>query len=349
MPGTSSFYLQTDVASLGITDPSKAKVFAYYTPSNTTYSDANPDSFILDGPRTILTRLSTATAASGQILSMDPPARDSLYSIQFNGPYVSCNAGNSTVVSLTDFFLERKNIALQKDFLNETFAYYAFVPAFGTYHEFDSVLDNGTYLTAIDQPRLQEKPINATNELYVKFFRYLRDQYGSLILDALQQPIAQPQYVVCRLWNASYDLTFAFNNTQSVKQNSLALLNQVQYPSIHLTETSDLIQLSFSAFFWGLCDQLVGSIGLISSTKDDNSIPTYSSISTGIEHNSLLGSNDLDYFFDLNHRLQNISYGRLSPQRFLDKALAQNKTLPALIESLSFNTTVSLLSDPILT
>jgi hypothetical protein len=56
----------------------------------------------------------------------------------------------------------------------------------------------------------------------------------------------------------------------------------------------------------------------------------YSSIASNIEHTSLLGSNDLDYFFDLNSEV-NSTYTTeypLSPQRILDKALAQNPTVP---------------------
>ena len=254
------------------------------------------------------------------------------------------------MAGVTDALLKQKSPALQKDSLNETFAYYAFVPSFGNYDGFNGLTFNGTNFTALDEPRLQEKPMNATNELWMKFYRYLRDMDGNLILDAQHQRIVEPQYVVCNLWNASYHLNFSFiNGTQNVTNNSITLVNKVQYPNIEPSEASNLVQLSYSAFFWALCDQVVGSIGLLSNTKNATPIPTYGSISTNIEHTSLLGSNDLDYFFDLNSEVLNVSNTVLSPPRRADKALAQNQTLPALIEQLSFNMTVGLLNEPLLT
>ncbi len=78
-------------------------------------------------------------------------------------------------------------------------------------------------------------------------------------------------------------------------------------------------------------------------------IPEYSTIDTPLEHSSVLGSKDLDYFFDLNEEVNsNPPNFTLSDQRLLDKALAQNQSLPFLIEHLAFNITMSLMNDPLL-
>lgn len=72
-----------------------------------------------------------------------------------------------------------------------------------------------------------------------------------------------------------------------------------------------------------------------------------------ISRTSLLGSLDLDAFFDLDE-VNNLyskpeGNGSLSEQRLMDKAMAKNRTLDVLIEELSFNISVGLMWDPLLT
>lgn len=90
-------------------------------------------------------------------------------------------------------------------------------------------------------------------------------------------------------------------------------------------------------------------MGFYNSTTANASIPAFSSLDTYIEHNSLLGSNDLGYFFDMNKLLYwNNTEEALSDQHLRDKDLAKNQTLEYLIEELAFNITISLMSDPLL-
>jgi len=348
------------VHCLDIRNSSEAHRFAYYTPANTSVSDADPNSYIFDGPRSVLTRLSAATASYGQILPISPPFSETSYSLTFDGPYVNCasgnaNAFNSTVQGFVDLFLQKMNSSLHQSSLGEQFAYYAFVPSFDVDVEgSNTAFFNGTGLTALDQPRLQEQPGNATNELWMTFYRYLTDGNGNYVLDANQNKIPEQMYGVCSLWNATYDLNFSYDaGLQNVTNNTITLRNPVAYPTTNYQEDSDLVQLSYSAVFWVITDQLVGSMGLVdytNSTQNGTSTPGYGSIDTNIEHNILLGSNDLDYFFDLNSEVYNNTNTNqpLSDQRLLDKALAQNQSLPYLIEQLSFNVTVSLMNDPLL-
>ena len=339
--------------SAGISNATKGKYFAYYTPLNMTDPAARNDSFSLSGPRSILARLSTATAASGQILPITPPFPNSSYSIQFVGPYVSCDTANSTVEQFLDAFLKQYDGALQQDSLNKTWAYYAFVPTFDRDDDLSTIELNGTSISAMDQTRLQQKPWNATNELWMKFTRYLRDDHGNLVFDEGQRKIPEPKYVSCNLWNASFNTKFSYESwNQTIQFNDITLLNPVSYPSVQPDQSSDLAQLSYASFFWALSDQVVGSMSAINSTQNSSTVRIYASISTGIERNSLLGSNDLDYFFDLasSKTFEVASHAgfQLSDQRLADKALARNRTLPDLIQELSANMTVSLLSDTFL-
>jgi hypothetical protein len=83
----------------------------------------------------------------------------------------------------------------------------------------------------------------------------------------------------------------------------------------------------------------------------DSDQSKFSVIDTAISCTSLLGSSDLDVFFDLNKNLSWYSDNttQRSDQRLQDEALARNRTLDVLIEELSFNVTVSLLHNELLT
>jgi hypothetical protein len=331
------------VLSLDITNNTEAHRFAYYTPLNNTYANAINNSYSFDGPRSILTRISTATTSFGQILPINHTYSDSSYSIQFLGPYVNCTSANSTVGDIINAFLQNINETMKEDSLAFLDAYYAFVPSFDSdVSGSTTLLINGRNITALDQPRLQQQPGNATNELWMKFYRYLTDANGNR-----NKSLPQPMFLVCSLCNASYDLNFKFQGgVQSVQNKNITLLNPVGYPINNPNEPSDLVQMSYSAVFWVLADQMVGSMGL--NVNSLTGVPAYSSIATNIEHNSVLGSNDIDYFFDLNSEVYGTNTSTLSDQRLMDKAMAQNQSLPFLTQQLSFNITMSLMNDPLL-
>lgn len=344
-------FVDAGVHSLDIVNSSESDRFAYFTPANTTALDANINSSIFDGPRSILTRLSTATTSFGQILPISPPFGDSAYSIQFGAPSVMCNAANSTVVDAINAYIANLTKTLSQSSsgeLSEQVAYAAFVPSFDT-DPSNSIFFDGINITALDQPRLQEQPGNASNEIWLFYYRYTIDESGDYVLDPNITDTLVPMYSVCNLWNSTYDLGFSFNaGQQTVTNNSITRHNLVAYPQYEPNQPSDTVQFAFSALFWVLADQLVGSMGLVNRTQNGISKADYGSIDSNIEHNVLLGSNDLDYFFDLNSEVNNGTEYPLSDQRLLDKALAQNQTLPFLIEQLFFNITISLMNDPLL-
>ena len=107
---------------------------------------------------------------------------------------------------------------------------------------------------------------------------------------------------VCRLFNASYDVNFVFEaGNQTIQRNAdLDVLNEIQYPVDDPFTPTNYAAHSYTAFMWVLTDQLVGSMGF---WIDNTTHRKFSSISTPIEHNSLLGSVDLDPFFDYNDAL----------------------------------------------
>lgn len=321
---------------LAIADSSVGGKFAYSPP---TYSDER--NFVDDGkktfagPRTILTLISTATASLGQILPIKAPYNNSTYSIRFYGPIVQCHTANSSVATHIASLLQDK-MAVRLGTAKETVnVYYGFVPA----------VDDSGKVTALDRNRLQT-PSNGTNQLWMAVLRYAIDTGGNRIQER--------HYQVCQLYNATYNLRLEWDRGTQNVQGSYKVLEEVNFPNDRSDAAADMSQHAYSAFLWALTDQLVGAFSWF--VEEDQSkpylSPEFGVIDTSIQHTSLLGSSDLDMFFDLNenngwYKVENT--GTLSNQRAQDKLLERNRTLKALIEELSFNLTASLLHNELLT
>jgi len=112
----------------------------------------------------------SGTASTGEILSINPPYNRSSYSIQFDGPYVTCSLANSTVREFIDALLEKRRSTVEGTFIELVNAYYAFEPSFDvTAVNNDTVTVNGVNLTPLLEPRMQ-RPGNGTNELWATFW-----------------------------------------------------------------------------------------------------------------------------------------------------------------------------------
>ncbi|KAJ4175642.1 hypothetical protein NW755_014825 [Fusarium falciforme] len=306
--------------------------FAYSPPWNSTTTKFKDDtSRIFTGPRTILTLLSTATACSGEILPIEAPSNHSVYSIDFYGPIVQCQGANSTVIPLINSLLKEYMAAPKSKALQHDSAYFGFVPAVNSTGD----------LVALSQPRYQE-PSNGTNELWMTFQRYVFNETGHRVRTRAWQ--------VCRLYNATYDLRLEWDHGVQSVTGSYTVYEEVGFPRDGPNEVSNMASHAYAAFMWALTDQLVGSFAWFrqENISDTNPSPgaaaQFGSIESPIRQNSVLGSVDLDVFFDFNG-----IYGLyvsdnetdMSAQRLQDKSLARNRTLAVLIEELSFNMTCS--------
>ncbi|KAF3941336.1 hypothetical protein ABW19_dt0203384 [Dactylella cylindrospora] len=78
----------------------------YFEHSRDDTLDQNPDddSELLEwvGYRSIISRLTTAAAASAEILPLQMPAINSTYEIKFYGPYVECEEANETIAKVIE-------------------------------------------------------------------------------------------------------------------------------------------------------------------------------------------------------------------------------------------------------
>ncbi|KAK5740028.1 hypothetical protein LTR17_004925 [Elasticomyces elasticus] len=188
------------------------------------------------------------------------------------------------------------------------------------------------------------------------YYRYETDSDGSYILDIDGNRVAQKQYSSCSLWTTTHTTGLSFDNRfQGIRNVSMEDHNPIAYPAYDASQPSNLAQHSYTAIFSILTDLLVGEMGFVTSTAPNSEAnSSVGAINSPIARTSLVGSNDLDYVFALNRYTQGTPLSKvsvpyqLSDQRLLDKALAQNQTLPFLVEQLVFNITMSMMNDPLL-
>jgi hypothetical protein len=324
-----------------IADSHYGSMFAYSPPifrGTTQYNDDVSRYFA--GARTILNTISTATASLGEILPLSSPYNTSVYSIDFYAPIVKCTDANSTEQTLIEGFLQGE-MTNQKDLTRKETdnAFFCFVTT-----------SSSGQLKPVSKPR-QQTPSNGTNQLWMTFLRYTGN------VNDVGDRVKERRYQVCRLFNSTYHVTISRDRGFQSVSGTYDVHEEVPYPNDKPGSVSNMAQHAYTAFMSQLSDLLLGSLSWEESANyttisSDTSGPSqFAAINSQISRTSLLGSSDLDVFFNLDedHRLYATQNFTLSEQRLQDKALAKNRTLDVLIEELSFNTTVSLMHDPFLT
>lgn len=309
-----------------------------------TRQNIDDHSRIFAGPRTQLSLLSTATSSLGVILPADLPYNNSAYSVSFSGPIVRCQEAEATSQAQINDHLRESMSGVWGSAKENDSAYFAFVPTRNA--------SNG--LTAVWHPR-QQTPSTPLNELWLTFMRPKINDSG--------ERIKERHFQVCLPYDASYDIRISqYHGVQNVTAN-YTIGDAIPYPADALGYPSNLTQHAYSAFMWVLCDQLVGKMAWYAEPNETASHTTpsvqgasqFGVIESPISRTSLLGSFDLDAFFEFDEEKglyedQNVSrIFNFSDQRLKDKGLAKNRTLDVLIEELSFNTTISLMHNALLT
>lgn len=330
-----------------IANASEAHRFAYSPPiSQGTIQYLDDESRIFTGPRTQLNLITTATSSLGEILSADLPFNNSAYSISFFAPIVQCKEAHDIEAKKIDDFLI-DGMATAEDNRRETdSAFYSFVPTY----------KSTGHLTAIWHPRSQT-PSKPMNELWMTFLRPTIDKNGTRI---------KPRhYQICKPYNASYELSISqFHGVQKVSGN-YTVGDAIPFPQDSPNIPSNMPVHAYTAFMWSLSDQLVGKFAWFteppspSSFLPNSTAPQSASqfgvIDSPIQRTALLGSRDLDAFFEFDEEKKlyaDKDMSRvfdLSDQRLRDKRLAGNRTLAVLVEELSFNVTVGMLHNRLLT
>ncbi|KAI4941785.1 hypothetical protein J4E86_010296 [Alternaria arbusti] len=322
-----------------IANASEAHRYTYSPPSRpgtTQYFDDK--NRIFTGPRTVMNLLATATSSLGAILPLDLPFNNSAYAVGFYAPVIRCSQANETEEHAIDAFLQEGMAAVDGTLIETDNAYFSFVPT-----------HNSTGgLTAVSHPR-QHVPSKPMNELWMSFLRPIINDQG--------ERVKLRQYQICRPHNASYSLQISqYHGLQNVS-GKYEVGETISFPDEGPDEISNMTQHAYTAFMWVMCDQLVGKLAWLKDTSisDKQAAAQYGVIDSPIQRTSLLGSADLDAYFEFDeekvlYKGQNMSTAlKLSDQRLQDKAMARNRTLDVLIEELSFNLTVSMMHNRLLT
>lgn len=236
---------------------------------------------------------------------------------------------------------KRRRFAVDESVMEVENSYFAFVPDLSK-----SGTDTNAGVIQVANHSDTNGAAHGSNELWLKFQRYYDDPDGKT---------AHPHTLQCRLYNTSYQASFSFvQGVQSVQWKDLKPLNIIPYPDGPSSSDQKEMEMAYTAFMWTLSDQLTGSMGFYRNITANASTGAdiFSHITTGIQETALLGSSDLQSFFDYNHKLypskNGTSSGKVSDQRAEDIALARNRTFDVLIEELSANITLSLLSSDLL-
>lgn len=345
----------TDVFSLNISDPNQAHRYSYTVPS---HGSSRPDDQLFLRPRTILARLAVAAATTGQVLETDsfsqifvdssqilsitPPFPNATYEIEFFGPVVKCKDASANVAKQIHDATERSKSAVDKSVKEIQNSYFAFVPDLSK-----AGIDANAGVIQVANHSDTNGAARGSNELWLRFQRYQADPNGPAVL--------RSHSLQCQLYNTSYQVDFSFvQGVQSIQWKELKPLNIIPYPDGPSSSDQKEMEMAYTAFMWTLSDQLTGSIGFYSNitASASSGADSFSDITTGLQETALLGSSDLQSFFDYNHNLypskQGTSSGKVSDQRAEDIALARNRTFDVLIEELSANITLSLLSSDLL-
>jgi hypothetical protein len=324
--------------SLGINQPNKTAVWV-------SANGSNNRSEILTGPRTIIQRLSIATAATGEILSISAPFLNSTYQLTFDGPGVECENASPLEAQIINSQIQAQVSAQEATSITHEINYFAFIPVLTPGgNESNPSLPFPGYLVSAILGNRPEQPVNATNELWIAFSTYSN---GSSCWNPANWGL---QYMVCRLVGFSYTVDFKFENGVQTITGSNHTLGKVRYPQVNGSMTSNLTQFAYSAYMWAFSNQIIGSMGLYSEKLANGSAGSpFSQIQTQIQDTILLGSSDLDVFFDREH-LWTGGSPKCNPigQRQQDIGLARNESLSILIPELSFNTTMTYFSNELL-
>lgn len=304
------------------------------------FTTADDKRLLFAGPRTIVSRLVTATATNGVILALDPPYANATYTVNFDGPAIKCDTANATIAQIIDNLRNEADQNHAKDVTPIATRYYAFVPVLSGARNLSSPNQG---ISAISSARLQA-PVEGSNELWMVYSKY-SEGYDAL---PLRDRPTEDEYKTCRLHRASYTFDLAFQEiVQDSKLIKQDILEAVAYPNQGDLQSDDLkIRHAYSAVMWAISDLIIGKMGNYDISDDTFGGRTnFSEINTQIAHTSLLGTSDLRVFFDKN-RDWNVAP---SPQTAQDVALAKNKRLVDLIEELTLNVTMSFMHNPLLT
>ena len=334
---------QTHVMHVPTLDISRAESFREY--AYTVNGTRSGQKYL--GARSIIARLASASATTGQILPMVAPTPNSTYQQTFFAPYVQCERSNNEARPQLEAMIRRATETLGPSIEIISTDYFAAVPSISNETIPPSQPVLAANLTVDGAGR-------ASNELFISIPQYsdTRPTVSSHLV---------PRYYTCSLVNASYRVRFRRpNGIRGAQIPDRTILNSVPYPSLASSDAAPELDMAYSTIMWALSTQLQGSITFqrdrntttagADGGPGDSAGSIYSNIDTDMARTILLGASELDGHFRTNHALganANHSSG-FSPQRIQDKIYTGNRSFLELPPELSSNVTLSFFVDPLL-
>ncbi|MCJ1464533.1 hypothetical protein MMC07_003146 [Pseudocyphellaria aurata] len=291
------------------------------------------------GPSLLLARIASASAATGDIfrIAKPLPGPNMTYQIGLHIPAIKCENSSSAVARNTtaaaviaagaggnssvpfDFgaldmsLLRYDNISYGRD--NR-----------GNYFEITSWLSIGYFAMIPQYDERMNRPWDRDGD------GYALNQLWIVVADHDDVNSTNPLFLTCTLWNVSSFFNISYkDDVQSVQRENFTYVNEVE-PDTHLWGTNP----TYTAFFRAVCDQLVGLIAVFSYEPYLYSVRN----EANIKATTLAGASE--FVLMMRNLSQRIMQTR---SRYQEDLPSLNKSLSALIEELSLNSTINLLSD----
>lgn len=294
------------------------------------------DDFTPEGPSNYLARIISASAASGDIASIVKPFQGTnmTYQTEFFLPSIKCETSSPRMALATTMA-----------------AVNASVKAFNSMMSLrmPEVEMNNTDMSNLDMHSLEYRDRGGEHtSLRIGYFATVSDDDCSstreefapktvlwiAIADHGTDNDTIPQFLNCKLWNASLSLNVSFlGNVQFLRPENYTFVNEVHpredaYPPGQVVNLADL---AYTAFFMGISQQLTGFVLKYRS---------YVLNQAKIQDTTLTGAPE---FVAMMRNFSETNAGN-----FLPASPSLNKSLSALIQELSLNVSLNMLTDSVL-
>jgi len=332
--------------------------------------------WVYKGPQHAVSKIATATAAQGNILSFPAPYPNSTWDLDFAGPAIRCgdmdNRTKTQVIDQIVSYVRSEECIVSLEYLSWT-------PANHSYHLPMHILnDNRTFIHETVGPVSydgESSVRNATLTIYVMAFpgmksyiqRYAGGQEKRGVIGVSQQ-IANLKMISCKLHNATYRTNFSFSDgAQSVTVLNRSLHNHVygvgtvvnredHLYTEYAYDTTNVRRLAYQSVLDAFGQILVGRLHTTLETKGLERVKT-SIMSTILSETSELASFD-NYGSKMNQGLQ-VSVEKLledksskvvgfPPSVIVPTIRDTRLRLENALEGLFQNITISLMTAPLL-
>lgn len=295
--------------------------------------------FSLKGASSRLARVISASAASGEVFPILRPFRraNMTYQTDFFLPVIKCETSSEEVAQ------------------NTTLAAIGFANVTGDlgistedtgYSDFDQYRMRIGYFAMVPRNNYTNETITVqqvddlssddifTNHIWIA----IADQKNTKPTGYANETRIIPSFITCKLWNASLHLNTSFlENTQSLRPGNLTYINEMNSLEVFndLDTVENMGNTAYSAFFLQLCRQLTGIVMLLYNNQLD--------IKSHIGETALTGA--LDYVAMLEYLHQNLQRTSAGLGASSPFSSPLNKSLSVLIEELSLNVSLNMLTD----